>query len=106
MRALLLLVAGLLVASSFSLVTAQHRARSLFVDSERAQQQARQLEAEGDRLRVELGRASQPAAIETAARELGLKPVEASRVVFLPAAAAQGASSTPAAPASPAKDAK
>lgn len=124
MRALLLLVAGLLVASSFSLVTAQHRARSLFVDSERAQQQARQLEAEGDRLRVELGRASQPAAIETAARELGLKPVEAGRVVFLPAVGNAGTASVPASsapthapappagegrpasPASPAKDAK
>lgn len=85
-RALLALVVLLLAASSFSLVTAQHRARSLFVDVERAQQQARQLEAEGDRLRIELGRASQPAAIESAARELGLKPVDAGRIVFLPAA--------------------
>jgi cell division protein FtsL len=85
MRALLAIVVALLVAASFSLVTAQHRARSLFVDLERAQQQARQLDAEGDRLRIELGRASQPAAIESAARELGLKPVDGSRVVFLPA---------------------
>lgn len=84
MRALIGLVAVLLLASSFSLVTAQHRARSLFVDVEQAQQQARQLEAEGDRLRIELGRASQPAAIESAARDLGLKPVDAGRTVFLP----------------------
>jgi cell division protein FtsL len=86
MRALLAIVAALLVGSSLSLVTAQHRARTLFVDLERAQQLAKQLEAEGDRLRVDLGRASQPAVIETAARELGLKPVDGSRVVFLPAA--------------------
>jgi 16S rRNA (cytosine1402-N4)-methyltransferase len=59
----------------------------LFVDLERAQLLAKQLEAEGDRLRVDLGRASQPAVIESAARELGLKPVDGSRVVFLPAAA-------------------
>jgi cell division protein FtsL len=101
MRALIALVALLLLASSFSLVTAQHRARSLFVDLERAQQQARQLEAEGDRLRIELGRASQPVAIETAARELGLRPVDAGRVVFMPApvSAAEPA-------ALPSKDAK
>jgi len=101
MRVLIVSVAALLVASSFSLVTAQHRARSLFVDLERAQQQARQLVAEGDRLRIELGRASQPATIESSARELGLKPVDAGRIVFLPAALDAG---TPAAP--PAKDAK
>jgi cell division protein FtsL len=87
MRALLAVVAALLVGSSLSLVTAQHRARTLFVDLERAQQLAKQLEAEGDRLRVDLGRASQPAVIESAARDLGLKPVDGSRVVFLPAAA-------------------
>lgn len=100
MRALIGLVAALLLASSLSLVTAQHRARSLFVDLERAQQQARQLEADGDRLRIELGRASQPAAVETAARELGLKPVDAGRVVFLPSPLGAVA------PAAPAKDAR
>lgn len=105
MRALLALVVLLLVAASFSLVTAQHRARSLFVDLERAQQQARQLDAEGDRLRIELGRASQPAAIESAARELGLKPVDGGRVVFLPAAVA-AAPAAAAATAEPAKEAR
>lgn len=86
-RGVLLLVAALLVASGLATVTAQHRARSLFVDLERAQQQAKALEAEGNRLRVELGRASQPATVEAAARELGLRPVEGARTVFLPAAA-------------------
>lgn len=84
-RGVLLLVVVLLVASGLSAVTAQHRARNLFVDLERAQQQARALEAEGDRLRVELGRAAQPASIEAAARGLGLRPVDAARTVFLPA---------------------
>jgi cell division protein FtsL len=87
MQALVALVGLLLLAGSLSLVTAQHRARSLFVDLERAQQQARQLEAEGDRLRIELARAAQPAAVESSARALGLKPVDGSRVVFLPAGA-------------------
>lgn len=94
-RGVLLLVAALLVASGLAVVTAQHRARSLFVDLERAQQQAKALEAEGNRLRVELGRASQPATVEAVARELGLRPVDGARTVFLPAApgtaATQGA---------------
>lgn len=94
MRVLLGLIAVLLAASALSLVTAQHRARSLFVDLERAQQQARTFDAEGDRLRVELGRASQPAAVASAARQLGLKPVDSAQVVFLP-------SSVGAAPATP-----
>ncbi|GIK84930.1 cell division protein FtsL [Betaproteobacteria bacterium PRO7] len=95
-RGVLLLVAALLVASGLSVVTAQHRARSLFVDLERAQQQAKALEAEGNRLRVELGRASQPATVEAAARELGLRPVDGARTVFLPAA--PGAAATQGAP--------
>ncbi|GAB4479175.1 MAG: hypothetical protein OHK0044_26540 [Burkholderiaceae bacterium] len=84
-RGALLVVAALLVASGLSVVTAQHLARSLFIDLERAQQQAKALEAEGNRLRVELGRAAQPAAVEAAARALGLRPVDAARTVFLPA---------------------
>jgi cell division protein FtsL len=90
MRALIAGVALLLFASALSLVSARHTARSLFVDHERAQRQARQLDAEGDRLRIELGRAAQPAAIESAARGLGLKPVDGARVVFLPPAAGAG----------------
>ncbi len=93
-RGVLLLVVALLVASSLSAVTAQHRARSLFVDLERAQQQAKALEAEGNRLRIELGRVSQPATVEAAARQMGMRPVDAARTVFLPAtpAAATGVS--------------
>jgi cell division protein FtsL len=95
MRVLIGLLAVLLTVSALSLVTAQHRARSLFVDLERAQQQARTLDAEGDRLRVELGRASQPAAVASAARQLGLKPVDAAQVVFLPAGVGGDAATTP-----------
>jgi cell division protein FtsL len=79
------LLVALLLACSLSLITAQHRSRGLFIELERAQQQARQLEAEGNRLRIELGRASQPAAVESAARQLGLRAVDASRTVFVPA---------------------
>lgn len=84
--AVVVLVAAL-VTCSLSLITAQHRARGLFVELERAQLLAQQLEAEGNRLRVELGRVSQPASVEVAARQLGLRPVDGSRTVFLPAPA-------------------
>jgi cell division protein FtsL len=97
MRALAVALAALLALAAMSLVTAQHRSRGLFVDLERAQQQAKVLETEGDRLRIELGRLAQPAHVEVAARQLGLKPIDGKAVVFLPA---QGAGSSVDAPAS------
>jgi cell division protein FtsL len=121
MRVLAVALAALLVVAAMSLVTAQHRARGLFVDLERSQQQAKVLDAEGDRLRIELGRLSQPSQVEAGARQLGLRPVDGKTVVFLPAqgagasteravaagqpAPAAGASSasSPTAPAAPVK---
>lgn len=85
----IVLPAVLLVLSSLSLVTAQHRARGLFVDLGRLQAQARNLEAEGNRLRIDLGRASQPAAVTAAARALGMRPADAKQTVFLPAPATE-----------------
>lgn len=82
--ALVLLLALLLVVSCLGLVTSQHRARGLFVDLGRLQAQAKELEIEGSRLRIELGKASQPAAVAAAARTLGLRPTEAKQTVFLP----------------------
>ena len=85
LRVFAVLFAVLLVGSAMGLVTAQHRARSAFVDLERAQQRSRELVAEGDRLRIELGRVAQPAAIDAAARAMGLRPLEPTRTVLLPA---------------------
>jgi cell division protein FtsL len=82
--AVLALVVALLTCS-LSLITSQHRARGFFVELERAQQLSQQLEADGNRLRVELGRVSQPASVASAARQFGLRPVDASRTVFMPA---------------------
>ncbi|MGB2817165.1 MAG: cell division protein FtsL [Burkholderiaceae bacterium] len=82
-RGLVLLLGIALFASALALVTAQHRSRSLFVDVERAQQQARQLDIDFDRLKIELARLSQPAYVEAEARRLGMKPVDGSRTVFL-----------------------
>jgi cell division protein FtsL len=86
-RMVVALLAALLMASALSLVTSQHRARELFADLEAAQQLARQSEAEGNRLRIELGRASQPAAIEAQAHALGMRPIDPEHTVLLPPAA-------------------
>jgi len=85
--AALLLLAVLLVLACLSLVTSQHRARGLFVELGRLQLQAKDLEAEGNRLRIELGKAAQPAAVAAGARSLGLRPTESKQTVFLPEAA-------------------
>ena len=83
-RGLVLLLAVLLFASSMGLITAQHRARGLFVELERAQAASKGLEAEGDRLRIELGRNAQPASVESVARRLGLQPIDPAHVIYLP----------------------
>ena len=83
-RGLVLLLGVLLFASSMGLITAQHRARGVFVELERAQATSKSLEAEGDRLRIELGRNAQPASVEWVARRLGLQPIEPAHVVYLP----------------------
>ncbi len=83
MRALILLIGLLLFASALSLITAQHRSRSVFIDLERAQLDAKRLDVEYDRLRIDQSRLSQPAYVEAAARKLGLKPVDAGRTIYL-----------------------
>jgi cell division protein FtsL len=80
---LAILTGALLFASALSLITAQHRSRSLFIDLERAQVDARRLDVDYDRLRIEQSRLSQPAYIESEARKMGLKPIDSGRTVFL-----------------------
>ncbi len=81
-RLLLVVAVMLLFASALALVTAQHRARSLFIDVERAQLQARQLEVDHDRLKIEQARLSQPALVERAAQRLGIRPSTAAARCF------------------------
>ena len=87
LRVLIGVLAALLMVSAMSLVTSQHRERELFADLETAQQAGRQSEAEGNRLRIELVRAGQPAAIEAAARQLGMRPIDPQHTALLPPAA-------------------
>ena len=78
-----LLIGLLLFASALSLITAQHRSRSLFIDLERSQVDAKRLDVDHERLRIDQSRLSQPAYVETEARKIGLKPIDAARTVFL-----------------------
>ncbi len=82
-RALALIAAVLLFVCAMSLVTAQHRTRSLFVDLERAQQEAKQLDIDYERATIELARLAQPASVERAAQRLGYRAAEAGRIVYL-----------------------
>jgi len=82
-RGLMVVVALLLFASALGLVTAQHRTRSLFVDLERAQQEARQLDVDYERLTIDQARLAQPAAVERAAVKLGFRAVEPGHTVYL-----------------------
>lgn len=81
----------LLLASAFGVVTGQYRARALFVELDRAQRRAVELDADFNRLRVDQARYAQPAAVESAARRLGLRPVDAKEMVYLPAGDPAGA---------------
>lgn len=82
-RGVVLLLGFLLFAAALSLVTSQHRSRSLFIDLERSQFDAKRLEVEYERLRIDQARLSQPAHVETEARKIGLKPIDASRTIYL-----------------------
>ena len=82
-RGMVLLAVLLLFASALGLVTAQHRTRTLFIDLERAQQEAKQLDVDYERLKIELARLSQPAAVERAAQRLGFRAADAAQTVYL-----------------------
>lgn len=82
-RALLTVATLLLFACALGLITSQHRARSLFVDLERAQQEAKQLDVDYERVTIELARLSQPASVERAAQKLGFKAPDAAHTVYL-----------------------
>jgi len=80
----------LLFVSMIAKVTATYRGRGLFAELEFAQQTAKGLEAEGNRLRIELGRVAQPATIEASARAMGMRPATPDRTVLLPAPPSTG----------------
>lgn len=80
-RLILLLGCGLVLATGFVLAARQHFAAVQFgYESESLRQERQQLLAEQQRLLLEKEQASAPARLESAARQLGLKPLKAGQV--------------------------
>lgn len=82
-RANLVLVVALLVCA-LALVTAEHRARKLFIDLQRAQGQARSLDIDWNRLLLEQSQLAKHGLIDPVARrELQMQPVPPDRTLFV-----------------------
>jgi cell division protein FtsL len=78
------LLLAMLLLCSLLLVTSQHRARKMFIDLQRAQSQARQLEIDWNRLVLEQTQLAKHALIDPVARrELKMQPVTPDRTLYL-----------------------
>jgi cell division protein FtsL len=77
-------LALLLVACALSLVNAQYRARHLFIELERVQQQARQLDIDWAQLQLDQSTLGKNARIEQIARtDLNMTPLTPARTQYL-----------------------
>ncbi|MBC7500122.1 MAG: cell division protein FtsL [Herminiimonas sp.] len=92
-----LVVTALLMACALSLVNAQYHARSLFIELERAQGIARQLDIEWAQLQLDQSTLGKNARIEASARrDLNMMPVTAARTQYMvPNAPLNGAAVPP-----------
>ena len=81
MAKLNLLLLAILVGCALTLVSAQHRARTLYAEREQAQSLARELDVEYGRLQLEAGTWSRPERIaQIAAGKLGMQTPEPRRI--------------------------
>ena len=81
MAKLNLLLLAILVLCALTLVSAQHRARTLYAEREQAQSLARELDVEYGRLQLEAGTWSRPERIaQIAAGKLGMQTPEPRRI--------------------------
>ena len=77
-----IVLALLLLASALGLVTSQHTARKAFIELERSQAQARQIETQWDQLEVEHSQWTKSSLIDTKARrDLKMQPQDPSRTL-------------------------
>jgi cell division protein FtsL len=78
-------LAGILVVCALALVTSQHKARKLFVELQKQQDQARQLEVECGQLQLEQSTWAMHSRVETiAANNLQMRVPPATRVHLVP----------------------
>ena len=79
-----LVLTALLVGCGLSLVNAQYQARHLFIELERTQSQARQLDIEWAQLQLDQSTLGKNARIEQIARtELNMAPLTAARTHYI-----------------------
>ena len=79
-----LILVAILVLCALSLVNAQYQARRLFVELERSQSVARQLEVEWSQLQLDQSRLGLHSRIEALARrDLNMVPVTHDRIEYL-----------------------
>lgn len=79
-----LLLAGLLIVCALGLVTSQQRARRLFVDLERAQAKAAQLEVQWDQLQLDQTGLAKASLIDARARKgLAMQPLTTDKTLHL-----------------------
>ena len=78
-------LAGILVVCALALVTSQHKARKLFVELQKQQDQARQLEVEYGQLQLEQSTWAMHSRVENiAANNLQMRIPPATRVHLVP----------------------
>lgn len=81
-----IVLAALLVACSLSLINAQYKARSLFIQLERSQNRTRQFELEWTQLKLDQSTYGKHSRIESVAtQELNMLPVTPSGTQYLTA---------------------
>ena len=79
-----IVLSALLVGCGLSLVNAQYQARHLFIELERSQSQARQLDIEWSQLQLDQSTLGKHARIEEIARrDLTMMPLTAARTQYL-----------------------
>ena len=79
-----IVLSALLVGCGLSLVNAQYQARHLFIELERSQSQARQLDIEWSQLQLDQSTLGKHARIEEIARrDLGMTALTAARTHYL-----------------------
>lgn len=85
-----LMLLAILIACSLALVTSQHKSRKLYVELQKEQDLAKQLEVEWGQLQLEQGTLAMHGRVERIATErLNMSVPPASRIQVVPAAGGQ-----------------
>jgi cell division protein FtsL len=84
MGRLSMLLAAVLMSCAISLVTSRYQARQLFIDFDRSQAQARDLDNDWRRLQLDRAELARNARVDRAAREdLKMIPIVPDRTIYL-----------------------